>query len=116
VGSLLCVCFVIATKDTFENTGSDILSGASGLHAVVEGQVRFFEGIKSKLNLVGSTGNVVLWTIRILDGESVISLLAAIDTELGLFLLAMQASMKTGRARRLRLLHSDIGREGLPFQ
>ena len=109
MGSLLGVCLVVATKNAFENAGSDILSRASGLHTVTEGKVRFFEGIKGNLNFVGSTGNVVLWAIRILDGEAVIFFWAAIDTIVRLLLLATQT--KVGEAAgSLRSFYSDMGR------
>lgn len=109
MGSLLGVCLVVATEDAFENTGSDILSRASGLHTVTEGKVRFFEGIKGNLNFVGSTGNVVLWAIRILDGEAVIFFWAAIDTIVRLLLLATQT--KVGEAvGSFRSFYSDMGR------
>ena len=109
MGSLLSVCLVVATEDAFENAGADILSRASGLHTVAEGKVRFFEGVKGNLNLVGSTGNIILWAIRILDGEAIIFFWAAIDTVVRLLLLAMQT--KVGKAAgSLRSFHSDMGR------
>lgn len=59
------------------------------MHAIFEGEVRFFEGIKCKLNLVGSTRDVVFGTVRILDGKTVVPLWAAINAIVGLRLSAV---------------------------
>lgn len=59
------------------------------MHAIFEGEVGFFEGIKCKLNLMRSTRDVVFGAIRILDGKTVVPLWAAINAIVGLRLSAV---------------------------
>jgi hypothetical protein len=84
VCSLLRVRLVVAAEDTFENAWTDILTCACSLHAVFKGAVRLSEGVESNLDLVGSAGNVVVWTIRILNGETIVLLYSAINAVLSL--------------------------------
>jgi hypothetical protein len=58
--SLLRVRGVVATKDAFEDTGSNILTRFSGLHAIVKSEPRFFEGAEGDFGVVRSARDVVV--------------------------------------------------------
>jgi hypothetical protein len=77
------------------------LACLGGFHAIVKGTPGFFEGVERNLGVMRPAGDVVVWTIRILDGEAIVLLFAAIDAICGLLKVSVDmAKIRPGGLHR----------------
>lgn len=75
VASLHNVGSIIATQKALKNAFSGVLR----IHSVFQDCVRCAESCEHLPSLVGSSGNVVLWTIWILDRQTIGPLVTTVD-------------------------------------